>query len=63
MKKRNLFRLAVAFLGISLTSLYCAAGAALPTLNETPPLARVFGFDPGLGHDSVLSQEQRRRSH
>ena len=47
MKKRNLFRLAVAFLGISLTSLYYNAAAALPTLKESPPSARVFAFDPG----------------
>jgi hypothetical protein len=47
MKKRNLFRLAVAFLGILLTSLYSNAAAALPSLKESPPLARVFAFDPG----------------
>src|ERR1700751_480196 len=47
MKKRNLFRLAVLFLGTLLTSLYYNAAAALPTLKESPPLARVFAFDPG----------------
>jgi len=33
MKKRNLFRLAVAFLGILLTSLYYNAAAPLPSEN------------------------------
>jgi hypothetical protein len=47
MKKRNLFRLAVVFFGILLTSLYHNAAAALPTLKESSPSARVFAFDPG----------------
>jgi hypothetical protein len=47
MKKLNLFRLAAVFLGILLTPLYYNAAAASPILKESPPLASVFGFDPG----------------